>query len=250
MKPHRLKVRYFVVGDPTLDASSGEYVKDLEEMKRALMQTRTETEWRLVISIHGSQEILATQGGHLKEPEGKGVYGEAKLRKIFGEDAAFNEWRERYGPTWTTLNGCQVNAKLEGVLIQLLNRPRSSQKAQGLGKNCRPDTKIVPVRIGDLWIKRRSQWDKLSRPDQQRFISVVAELNRKFGYWGGPPVADSELLHYYFNETPGGWPVMTISINYADTGWSFYNRAHNTTFLKACKDNLGPLPPHKETVPP
>jgi hypothetical protein len=248
------RVIYYVVGDTKLNSGHGIEVKDLEEMKAHLMKSRPEGEWQLVISIHGAEDVIATRGGNLKNRQEKGVYEAADIRKLFGDDEAFKRWREAYGPTWTTLNACQVHQQFEAVIIQSFNKPKTKQNAQGLGQGCRPATEIQQYyRKGSKTpVTTRSQWKRLSKSEQRDLEGMLSELNKKFGYFGGPPVDESQLLRYYFDEPPkGGWPVVTVSYNRADTGISFYNRTQNARFLsEKCTEHLGPMRPHEPKVPP
>lgn len=248
------RVIYYVVGDAKLDAGSGIRVKSLEQMKAHLMKSRPEGEWQLVISIHGAEDVIATRGGSLRNRDEEGAYEAADIRKLFGDDEDFKKWREAYGPTWTTLNACQVHKPFEAVIIQAFNRPKTKQNAQGLGQGCRPATETRQYyRAGSSKpLTTRSQWKRLSKAEQKDFLAMLVELNQKFGYFGGPPVDESQLLRYYFDEPPkGGWPVVTVSYNRADTGISFYNRTQNARFLsEKCSNHRGPMRPHQSTAPP
>jgi hypothetical protein len=88
--------------------------------------------------------------------------------------------------------------------------------------------------------------------EKREFLRAIAELNLKFGYFGGPPIPDTHLLDYYFDEEPkGGWPVVTVSHDRTDTGISFYNRTQNTRFLtEKCSAHVGPMRKHVPGVPP
>jgi hypothetical protein len=218
------------------------------------VKSRPEGEWRLVISIHGKEDLLSTKASNLKKPQAEGVYRADEIRKLFVDDKQFTDWRKDHGPTWTTLNACQVHMQFESVIIEAFNKAKTSQHAQGLGTACRPDTVVLQYhRSGHKTpVTTRSQWGALSMSEKKAFERMLSELNTKFGYFGGPPVPETHLLHYYFDEPPkGGWPVITVSLNRHDTGISFYNRATNTRFLTSeCKEHLGPLPPHIPKPPP
>jgi hypothetical protein len=248
------RVTYFVVGDKKLDSGNGTYVKNLEEMKKKLLKMKPTDEWRLVISIHGAEDVISTRGGNLKKRNVQGVYGADELKALFVDDADFAKWRKKYGPTWTTLNACQVHLPFEKVILESFNGPESKQSAQGLGKGCRPATETVsyyPAK-GRTAVTTWSQWRKLSKQEQKDLKAMLVELNKKFGYFGGPPVDETEVLKYYFDEAPkGGWPQVTVSYNRADTGIGFYNRTQNTRFLtEKCTQHLGPMRGHTATAPP
>lgn len=242
------RIIYFVVGDKGLNSGNGIYVKDLEEMKARLLRMQPKGEWQLVISIHGAENMIATQGGYLRNPQAQGTYRAEDIRRLFGNDPAVKRWRDSYGPTWTTLNACQVNHPFEAVIVESFNKPNAQQKAQGLGQGCRPLTMIMQYeREGSKTpVTTRAQWSQLPESEKKALQSMLSELNRKFGYFGGPPVPETHLLSYYFDEEPkGGWPVVTVSVNKKDTGISFYNRTQNTRFLsQVCKEHMGPMRPH------
>lgn len=245
-------VLYFVVGDAGLNSGDGIFVEDMEALKAHLLKSRPEGDWRLVISIHGAEDVIATRGGNLKNRQVQGVYGADDLRKLFGDDEAFTKWRAQYGPTWTTLNACQVHKPFETVILQSFNRPTSKQNAQGLGTACRPATTTMTYFRGDTAVTTRSQWRRLSPGEKKELEAMLVELNGKFGYFGGPPVDKAHLLDYYFDEEPkGGWPVVTVSANRSDTGISFYNRTQNARFLsEKCTNHMGPMRRHTPKVPP
>ena len=248
------RVIYFVVGDSKLNSGNGIHVKDLEDLKASLMKKKIENDWQLVISIHGAEDVIATEGGFLKNRQAAGAYEADDIKALFSDDEAFKKWREKYGPAWTTLNACQVHKPFEAVILSAFNKPRSTQNAQGLGAGCRPLTEVQQYfRAGSKTpVTTRAHWSKLSRKEQAEMIQILAELNEKFGYFGGPPVDKSLLLDYYFDEEPkGGWPVVTVSHNRADTGFSFYNRTQNAQFLsEKCTEHRGPMRGHKAAVPP
>ena len=239
------RVIYFVVGDKGLNSGNGEYVPDLEEMKKRLLKMTPEGEWQLVISMHGAEDVLATVGGYLRTRPDKGVYDAEDIRKLFVDDEHFKKWREAYGSTWVTLNSCQVNQKFEAVIIQAFNKPKAAQKAQGLGKGCRPYTEIQSY--GDSSGKEvatRQHYIRLPKNEKKQMLEMLSELNEKFGYFGGRPVPATHILDYYFDEEPkGAWPVVTVSLNRVDTGISFYNRTQNTRFLRKCERHMGRCAP-------
>jgi hypothetical protein len=59
------KVIYYVVSKD-LNYGNGIVVADLEELKKRLLASKPEGDWHLVISIHGAQEVISTEGGSLK----------------------------------------------------------------------------------------------------------------------------------------------------------------------------------------
>ncbi len=245
-------VIYFVVGDSGLNSGNGVYVADLEHMKARLLKMKPRGAWQLVISIHGTEDALATRGGFLRTRPTKGFYQAAEIRKLFEDDAAFRTWRETYGPTWVTLNACQVNQQFEAVVINSLNKPQGRQKPQGLGKGCRPLTTIHHYYDARKRMVTRQIYNRMSRVEKDDMLSTLSELNRKFGYFGGPPVPEGLLLDYFFDEEPrNAWPVVTVKTGAADTGISFYNRLDNARFLgDKCREHIGPMRPHIPQAPP
>lgn len=257
----KMNVVYFVVGDKKLNSGNGIYVKSLEEMKESLINIKQASEWRLVISIHGAEDVIAIQGGSLKKRDVEGVYDAKKISKLFNDDNNFKEWREAYGPTWTTLNACQVHKAFEAVVLKAFNKPSATQSAQGLGNNCRPRTQIMQVmdKNGNP-ITTRDQMKGWKDDDQlDEFNKALKSLNDKYGYFGGPPVPDTLLHRYYFDEAPkGGWPKVTVTVGRGaegDIGINFYNRAttpeNNRKLLDNCPVHMGPiLRSRTSAVPP
>jgi hypothetical protein len=245
------KVIYFVVGDRGLNSGSGIYVEDLETMKTKLLGMKPEGEWQLVISMHGAENALATVGGNLRTKPQKGYYDAAAIQALFG-DEAFKKWKESYGPAWVTMNSCQVNKHFETVLIQSLTKSKTKQQAQGLGEGCRPYTDVrTYVDSKNNEVKTRSQYNKLGKGEKAALLEILSELNKKFGYFGGRPVPETHLLHYYFEEEPtGGWPVVTVSVDKKDTGISYYNRTQNARFLgDLCTKHTGGMRQRVPAVP-
>ena len=260
-KQAEARVIYFVVGDKKLNSGNGIYVDSLEAMKEKLIQIKPDVSWRLVISIHGAEDVIATKGGHLKKRDVEGVYDADKIRKLFNDDEAFKKWREAYGPAWTTLNACQVHKKFEAMIIAAFNKPSATQSAQGLGNNCRPRTQIMQVmdKNGNP-ITTRDQMKGWKDDGQlDKFNKALKSLNDNYGYFGGPPVPDTLLHRYYFDEAPkGGWPKVTVMVGRGaegDIGINFYNRAttpeNNRILLDHCPVHMGPiLRSRTSAVPP
>jgi hypothetical protein len=245
------KVIIYVVGDaPDLSDHTHRkddiHVKDLEELKKSLVKNRHDGPWQLVISMHGNVDLIATKGGNVKNPKAAGIYRADDIRKLFNQDKHFTDWRENYGPTRTFLNACQVEAPFESVIYDAFNKPGTSQRPQGLGKGCRPDTSVEVYfdRRGNP-VTDRSQWGALSAEDKAKFKTSLSELNKTYGYFG-QRVPDSEpsLFRYYFDIPPkGAWPKVTVSINKHPTDIVYLNRALNGRFIKECPDNFGPIGP-------
>lgn len=269
-KKAKMNVVYFVVGDKRLNAGNGIYVKNLEEMKARLIDIKQASEWRLVISIHGSMEHLQDFAASSEDGKTLVLYNVKKIHNLFNNDEAFNKWREAYGPTWTTLNACQVYSTFESTIIKALNKPKSNQKAEGLGKDCMPLTTIYTYHVNGSEITTRDQFVKYKneqlkkipkdkREDNEKqldkdFNNWLKKLNDDYGYFGTPPVPDPLLQQYYFDEAPkGGWPAMTVAVKKTDTNISYYHRVQRNygKFADQCSEHMGPiLPPRTPAVPP
>lgn len=244
------RVGSYVVRDKGLDAGGGTYVTDLEDLKAKLQTRRTTGEWTLVLSIHGSENRLAAQSPPNMQKNAK-FYRAADINRIFGADQSFVQWRTRWGPTRLVLYGCQVSVDLERTVIQNLTRAPASgsrQRAQGLGSKCKP---LVTTRFIPSGVKTHSKWKKLPNTQQKADLEALRKLNRTWGYFGRPPVADTQLLHYYFEEVPKpGWPKMEVTVEGTGvTGIPFHSRMSNHTFLKHCDQGIT-LPEREPGVPP
>lgn len=249
------RIRYFVVGDRKLNAGNVTFVRRLEDVRGGLLglpRPRSSTPWDLVISIHGSQEFVANQAAAVRG--GPGSYDAAAVRRVFG-DAAFVQWRNQYGPTRVVLNACQASMTLERAFIESLTRPGSGQPAQGLGTGCRPSTDLIPYKYTNqagrtTKITTRAQYNRLPPDARTEMEQKLKDLNREWGYFGRPPVPDTEVLFYFFDEPPRGyWPVVQVSVERRDTGIPFYNRSTNTLFNQLCTRGVGTLRDHIPTAP-
>lgn len=248
---------YYVLASD-LQYGDGIELGSMEAMKKSLLKKTPKGPWNLVISIHGSLGVLATRGGNLKRTDKKGVYRAAEIDTIFNDDTKFVAWRKKYGPDRLVLVGCQVELDFEKKLIAAFVNPSSKQKAIGLGARCRPHTIITSL----FWeeggkeidIEKRSQWNKLSHSAKRTLTDTLEEWNRKYGYFGAPPVPDAQLLNFYFDEAPKGrWPIVTVSLDYKDQpDISFWNRGQSANFLmKVCPAHAGEkLRKRNSKVPP
>ncbi len=254
-EPSNNKVYSFVVGDANLDVGDGRIVGDLEEMKQQLMKIRNTGNWDLIIRMHGADDALAIPGLDLVYGS-KGVYTADKIKALFG-DEDFQKWRDTYGPARTSMNSCNIDKKFETVILDSLNRPGGKQRPQGLGKGCHPHTESKIFNWNGKDITHWSQYAKLNKSGKKVMEDVLKELNKKFGYFGSPPVDESLLLKYYFDEPPkGSWALVTVGTGSAkaskDTGISFYNRATDTRFVtELCTESIGlPKTRRESAVPP
>lgn len=236
---------YYVLAKD-LQYGNGIMVDSMDAMKKSLLKKTPKGMWNLVISIHGSLGVLATRGGYLKRKDTKGVYREADIDKIFNDDKKFVAWRKKYGPNRVILVGCQVELKFEKHIIKTFVKPTSKQKAIGLGARCRPHTIVTTLfweQDGkDIDIDSRTDWRKLSGSARRILTDQLKEWNRKYGYFGAPPVPDADLLDFYFDEAPKGrWVFVTVSLDYKDQpNITFWNRGQSAEFLmRVCPAHAG-----------
>lgn len=241
------KYVYYVIGDPRLNAGDGVFLKSLKDIKKSLMKRQIKEKWTLVLSMHGSADIIADQVQALAG--GKGAYDAAAITDLFDNDAAFTRWRDKWGPSRLVLNSCAVTQQFEGVLIKAFTKKGSSQSAQGLGSGCAPLTEVKVYTYNNKDIKTWSDYRKLPKNAQADFKSQLDDWNQKWGYFGGPPVDGSLVLHYYFDEPPkGGWPIVQVGRSSNGIGVSFHDRATKAEFHKTCSE-AAPLRGRTPSVP-
>lgn len=246
------QLKYYVVGDKGLNYGNGTYVESMEKLKSALLKTKPKGAWTLVISMHGAEDLLATTGGFLRDRNGDGAYDAKKIKSIFG-DNAFTAWKKKYGPTKVMMNSCQINQSFERVLFDSFLKDPSKQAATGLGKDCRPATSVLTLQYvseGPRGVERvtvisnRRQWAKVPQASKKDLLANLAEINKKYGYFGVIKASSSnQLLHYYFDEEPfGGWPIVRLNVDRKTLDISYISRSSNPDFLtKHCPGHLGPL---------
>src|SRR5262249_16316769 len=135
------------------------------------------------------------------------------IEKLFNNDKDFVKWRDRYGPTYLSLVSCQVSASFEGTLIANLTRAgagRQRQPGMGLGAGCKPIATALHLTDAP---KTRLEFDKLSAAKRESIIERLKNLNKKWGYYGAPPVPDDQVLHYYYDEEPKGeWVQVEVMV--------------------------------------
>jgi hypothetical protein len=250
----RRGLQYYVVGDRGLDAGGGILLHQLSSIRERLRQTQEQQPWTLVISIHGSEGRICDVA-RPANPD-RQCYDAGRIQQVFS-DAQFAQWRNRYGPTRVVLNACQVSLSFERALIAAVTRAGSGQPAQGLGEGCRPDTESVSVdtELAGMRqpITRRSQYEQLTDPNKEALRNQLEQLNRRWGYFGAPPVNSdrSTLLRYYFDEVPrGAWVIVRVSVGRQVHDIPFYNRAQHSDFRRLCGQGVAPLHPHVPSAPP
>jgi hypothetical protein len=239
----------------------GVLVQDLEEFKRKVMSTKIETDWTLVLAIHGSEDRLGAQAPPDWQKDAK-FYEAAKIEQLFNKDKDFVKWRDRYGPTGLSLVACQVSASFEGTLIANLTRAGAGhqrQPARGLGAGCKPIATAQKLLDAPA---TRAGFDKLPATKRQSIIEKLEALNTKWGYYGAPPVPEDQILHYYYDEEPNGeWVQVEVMVGkehdvakLRKTGIPFWNRTFGpdaAEFRKLCSQGVGELKrEHTPAVPP
>jgi hypothetical protein len=254
--PHQ---RVYVVRDKKLSLG-GELVQDMEALKSSLISTKTEGEWTLVLSIHGSEDRLGAQSGPDWQKNAK-FYDSAKVETLFGQDKNFVKWRNKYGPTSLSLVSCQVSQSFEGTIIKNLTRVGKSggQSAKGLGQGCKPIASTATLKDAPA---SKAAFEKLPASKRDLLFEELKKLNNEWGYYGAPPVPENQILDYYYNEEPkAAWVKVEVKIgrshNVEDlksTDIPFWNRTtgeKSAQFRKLCDQGVGQLKrKHEATVPP
>jgi hypothetical protein len=211
------------------------------------MQRKIDKPWTLVLSIHASENRLGAQIPD--NPQKTDVFYDASdVSKLFGGDSAFVKWRDQYGPTNFALYGCQVTKSFEQTIADNLVRGGKAPSAAGLGEGCKPSSvAAIFYDAKDKEVKSRAQYDKL--PDSEK-------VNSKWGYYGGPPVPDGEVLDYLFKgPKPGRWPRVEVIVKKGDDYVSanppipYWNRSSNHQYLQTCTKAVGTLREHKPVAP-
>jgi hypothetical protein len=99
-------------------------------------------------------------------------------------------------------------------------------------------------------IHTRAQYNRLSDPDKQSFLTELRTLNSTWGYFGAPPVPEDQILNYYFDVVPRGeWVIVRVSKDRVDTDIPFYNRGNNSEFNRLCRRGIAPLRDRVPTAP-
>ena len=243
----RRELGYVAVGDPQLNYGGGYLVQHLTEVPAALMRISRPNEWTLVLSIHGAQNLVADVGGQVRTG-GPDAYDAARVRSIFSTPE-FVRWRNANGPTRLVMNACQLSREFEAVFIDVLTRAgapggsrgtqQGQQQPQGLGTGCRPSTRMEGIE----GVNTRADYDGLSAAERARWLRHFQEINRRWGYFGRPPVPDGQVLHYLFGEPPvGEWPIVEVTSDRRPTGVPFWDRRHHGDFWRLCTGGIAELP--------
>jgi hypothetical protein len=249
----------YVVRDEKLRLG-GTLVSDLKDFKRNVMNTKIGTDWTLVLSIHGSEELLGAQAG----PDWKKnaiFYKASDIDNLFKGDKDFVKWRDQYGPTFLSLVSCQVSASFEGTLISNLTRAGAGNKRQpqrGLGAGCKPIATAFTVPDAP---NTRAEFNKLKPGKQDAIREKLRKLNNTWGYYGAPPVPDDLVVQFYYDEEPKGeWVKVEVMVGTGHTvaelkktGIPYWNRTtgdKSSEFREKCDQGVGKLKrEHKPAVP-
>lgn len=247
---------HIVVRDPAIDLGGGVLVSDLTAAKTTLMQRKIDKPWTLVLAIHASEDRLGAQSPPDWQKDAV-FYDANDVSKLFGGDSAFVKWRDQYGPTNFVLYGCQVTAKFEQTIANNLVRGGQAPSAKGLGEGCKPSSvAAIFYDAKDKEVTSRAQYDKLPDSEKESILNLAKGVNSKWGYYGGPPVPEGEVLDYLFKgPKPGRWPQVEVIVKKGDDYVSanpqipYWNRLSNSQYLQTCTKAVGTLRERKPVLP-
>jgi hypothetical protein len=241
---------HLVVRDTDLDQGGGVLVVDLAAAKAKLMQRKIDKPWTLVLAVHASENRLAAQSAPDWQKNAI-FYDESAIKALFGGDSAFVTWRDQFGPNRVVLYGCQVTAAFEQTVANNLSRGGKAPNASGLGEGCKPLATTVTFGVNS-----RREYDKLSDTEKEKMLGEVQTANTTWGYYGGPPVPNDEVLDYLFKgPKPGSWSQVEVIVKQGDDFVSakppipYWNRLSNSTFLHQCTKAVGNLRQRGSTAP-
>jgi hypothetical protein len=245
----------WVVRDAKI-ALGGRLVADLAAFKKQVMTTADADGWTLVLAIHGSEDRLGAQAPPDWQKNAV-FYDKSDVEALFA-DKAFVAWRDKFGPTGLSLVSCQVSAPFEDVLLKSLTRAgdKGRQPKRGLGEGCKPMTRSE---AGGSMPDTKAAFDKLDTGKRAAALDELDELNKKWGYYGAPPVPRDLLAHYYYVEEPKGeWVLVEVgatdrSGTLKRTGIAFWNRTtgpESARFRQLCSQGIGTLREHRSVAPP
>lgn len=241
---------HLVVRDPGLDLGGGVRVSDLADAKSRLMRRKVDKPWTLVLSIHASENRLGAQSPPDWQKNAI-FYDASDIKELFGGDSAFVAWRDQFGPNRVVLYGCQVTAAFEQTIANNLARGGKATSASGLGEGCKPLATMVTFGVAS-----RLAYDKLAVPEKEKMLSEVQTANTTWGYYGGPPVPNDQVLDFLFKgPNPGSWPQVEVIVKQGDKFVStkppipYWNRLSNSTYLRQCTKAVGNLREHTPKAP-
>jgi hypothetical protein len=241
---------HLVVRDRGLDLGGGVLVSDLADAKTKLMKRTVDKPWTLVLAIHASENRLGAQSPPDWQKNAI-FYDESAVKTLFGGDNAFVAWRDQFGPNRVILYGCQVTAAFEQTIANNLARGGHAPTASGLGEGCKPLATTVT-----FGVESRRAYDRLSDPEKEKMLGEVQAANTTWGYYGGPPVPNDQVLDYLFKgPKPGSWAQVEVIVKQGNNYVSakppipYWNRLSNSTFLHQCTKAVGNLREHRPTAP-
>jgi hypothetical protein len=241
---------HVVVRDRQLDLGGGVLVSDLADAKGKLLKRKVDKPWTLVLAIHASENRLGAQSPPDWQKDAI-FYDESAIKSLFGADSAFVAWRDQFGPTRVVLYGCQVTAAFEQVIADNLTRGGKAPTAGGLGEGCKPLATTVTFGVNS-----RREYDKLADTEKEKMLGEVQAANSTWGYYGGPPVPNDQVLdHLFKGPKPGSWPEVEVIFKQGDDYVSakppipYWNRLSNSTYLRQCTKAVGSLREHKPQAP-
>jgi hypothetical protein len=233
---------HIVVRDRGLDLGGGVLVSDLADAKTKLMRRKVDKPWTLVLAIHASENRLGAQSPPDWQKNAI-FYDESAIKTLFGGDNAFVAWRDKFGPNRVVLYGCQVTAAFEQTIADNLARGGKAPSALGLGEGCKPLATTVTFGVDS-----RREFDKLSDTEKEKMLDEVQAENKTWGYYGGPPVPNDQVIDYLFKgPKPGSWPQVEVIVKQGNDYVSanppipYWNRLSNSTFLRQCTKAVGNL---------
>jgi hypothetical protein len=245
-----------VVRDPAIDLGGGVLVNDLAAAKATLMKRQVDTPWTLVLAIHASENRLGAQAPPDMQKNAV-FYDAAAVSALFGGDPAFVAWRDKFGPSSFVLYGCQVTASFEQTIANNLVRGGKAPSAVGLGEGCKPLSDAAIFQDDkNRTVTSRTQYNALSEGVRDDILKLAQGVNKQWGYYGGPPVPDDQVLDFLFKgPKPGSWPRVEVIVKQGDQYASaspqipYWNRLSNHQYLQLCTKAVGNLREHKPTAP-
>ncbi len=241
---------HLVVRDRGLDLGGGVLVSDLTSAKKTLMKRKVDKPWTLVLAIHASENLLGAQSPPDWQKNAI-FYDESAIKTLFGGDSAFVTWRDQFGPNRVVLYGCQVTAAFEQTIANNLARGGKAPSAGGLGEGCKPLATTITFQV-----KSQREYNKLDEQEKEQMRSDVQAINQTWGYYGGPPVPDEQVLDYLFKgPKPGSWPQVEVIVKQGNQYVSakppipYWNRRSNSIYLRQCTKAVGNLREHKPQAP-